>query len=364
MNISESHTQWAKDRARLESLGLILPDVVGYATDEMKQDYNIAMDALPTLATSPNSAVPTALTSYFDPKVVEVLFAPTKAAEIVDEVKMGDWVTDTAFFPIVEGTGETSSYGDFNENGRSGVNTDWPQRQSYHWQIMKEYGEREIARAGLARINWVAQVDKSAADVSNRFANFSYFFGIQGMQNYGLLNDPYLPAALTPGTKVNGNANVWVTAAGVINGSANEIYADIQAMFYELTTNTAGRVEATDKMVLALSPGSAVGLTATNSYGVDVYKLLKQNFPNIRFVTAVQYGKTSSANPQGIAAGNFAQLIAEELDGNKVAFCSFTEKMRAHAIIKQSSSFKQKITAGSWGTVIRYPVAVASMVGI
>jgi hypothetical protein len=80
--------------------------------------------------------------------------------------------------------------------------------------------------------------------------------------------------------------------------------------------------------------------------------------------TAVQYQQTSTANPQGIAAGILVQLIAKNIDGQDTGFCAFNEKMRAHKIVQATSSFKQKVTAGTWGAVIRMPIAIASMLGV
>ena len=364
-NLQESHSAWRNHAQRFESeFGIILPDVVGYTTDGLKRNYTLAFDAQPAMTTSANSGIPAMLTSYIDPEVIRIAFAPTQAAKIAGERKTGDWLMDTAFFPVVEHTGEVTSYGDFSQVGSSGVNMNWPQRQSYHFQIMKHYGERELERAGLARINWVSEIDKAAADILNRYSNFTYFFGVAGLQNYGLLNDPSLPASITPGVKAAGNANAWMLSGGVINATANEIYADIQALFYALTTQTSGLVKAEDKVILAMSPGTAIALTATNSFGVDVYKLLKQNFPNIRFEVAVQYGAKTTQNPEGLSGGNLVQMIAENVEGGDVVYCSFTEKMRNHKLIPDTSSFKQKVTSGTWGCIIKKPIAFASMLGV
>ncbi len=77
-------------------------------------------------------------------------------------------------FPVAESTGEVSTYGDYAESGNAGVNTNWPQRQSYLFQVIKQYGERELERAGLARINWVSEIDIAAALAMNKFLNFTY----------------------------------------------------------------------------------------------------------------------------------------------------------------------------------------------
>lgn len=370
--LQEAMQSWRADQASLEQLGVVMPMIRGYLPPEFKRDFGlamdalpqlgIAMDALPTLITDPNSAVPAMLTTLIDPEVFQVLFAPNKAAVILSEVKKGSWLDETAMFPVAEATGEVSSYGDFSENGRAGVNTNWPNRQAYLFQIIKEYGERELERAGLAKINWVTEIDRAAALNLNKFSNFTYFFGVQGLQNYGLLNDPNLTASLTPATKAAGGT-AWISS-GQIKATANEVYADIEALFFQLVQQTAGLVTQETKMTLAMSPGSQVALTATNSFNVNVTDLLKKNFPNIRVETAMQYGVLSSSNPQGIAAGNLVQLIADEIEGQRVAYCAFNEKMRGHPVIRMMSSFKQKVTAGTWGTIIRLPAGISSMIGV
>lgn len=361
-NVIEAKTGWAQDRARLEALGAYLPDVQSYVPEPFKRNFALAMDAQPQLITSPNSAIPAFLTTMIDPSVIAILFAPNKAAVIIGETRKGSWLDETAMFPVVEHTGEVSSYGDHNNNGRAGVNTNWPQRQAYLFQIVKEYGERELERAGLARINWVTEVDQAAVTILNKFMNLTYFFGVQSLENYGLLNDPNLSGALTPGVKAVGTPK-WINN-GVVTATANEIYTDIQSLFSQLVAQTSGLIDAEAKLVLAMSPGSAVALTATNSFNVNVYDLLKKNFPNIRFETAVQYGQLSAQNPQGVAGGNFVQMIAESIEGQQTGYASFNEKMRAHPIIRQLSSFQQKLTAGTWGTIIRMPMGISSMIGV
>ena len=362
MTVHFGSDTWASDRDQLASLGFIFPEVQGYMTADMRRDASIAMDALPTLATTPNAALPMVLTTYLDPEVVRIAFAPVAAAKILGERKMGDWLMDTAMFSVVESTGETSAYGDFAENGRSGINQNFPQRQSFHFQVVEEYGERELERAGLTKLNYVAEVNRASAENLNRYANFSYFFGINGLQNYGITNDPSLGASLTPATKAYGGVK-WINS-GVIVATANEVYTDIQSLVYQLISQSAGVIQEEDEIVLAMAPAVRMALTATNSFGIDVYKLLKQNFPGIRVETAVQYGAVSTANPQGIAAGNLVQAIAKRIDGNESVFCAFTEKLRGHKLETRTSSFKRKVSSGTWGTVVRYPVAIASMIGV
>lgn len=337
------------DFLRLErDLGIVMPDVREWVNPQYAADYRLAMDAQPGLITVSNNGIPAFLSNYMDPKVIQVLTTPNKAAQILGtEVKRGNWVTRTATFTMVESTGETSSYGDWNNNGSVNANTVFPQRQSYHYQTITQWGERQLDEADLAKIDWAQRLNIASAMVLDKFQNQTYFFGVAGLQNYGLLNDPRLPAAILPATKAAGG-RTWAV------GTANEVYADVQALYTQLVTQTAGLVDQNTKMVLATSPGVSLALTNTNSFNVSVTDLLKKNFPNIRFETAPQYATTG---------GNLIQLIAEEIDGQETGYCAFTEKMRVHAIIPDISSFKQKKSQGTWGTIIFLPVAFAQMLG-
>ena len=350
-----------------EQNGVYLPDVKAYAWDEAKVNA-LAVDAQPVLQSTVNSGVPAFLTTLIDPSVYRVVFAPTRAAEIFGEERKGSWTDQTAMFPVVEQTGEVSSYGDYNENGRASANVNWPQRQSYLFQTVCEYGELEIERAGLGRVNWVSQVDGAATSVMVRYINQTYFYGVQGLQNYGLLNDPNLSAPLTPATKAYSGVK-W-TNNGQIVATANEIYADIQAMWIKIVNQTAGvtqnagQIDQNAKMTLALSPESLVAMTATNSFGVNVEDLLKKNFPNLRVISAVQYGAQSATNPSGIAGGNLVQLIVDNIDGQDIGYCAFNEKLRAHTIVRAMSSWKKKMTTGTWGAIIRQPAGIAQLLGV
>ena len=332
------------------SHGIILPDVVDFLPSGFAQDWTMALDAQPQLVTVSNAGIPAFLANYMDPKVIEVLTTPNKAAEIMGEVKKGTWTTRTTTFSMVESVGETSTYGDYNNNGSTNVNTEFPERQSYHYQTVTQWGEKQLEEADLAKIDYASRLNIASAIILDKFQNNSYFFGIGGLQCYGIINDPSLSAALTPVVKVAGGTG-WAAA------TANEIFTDIQSMYAQLAAaQTLGVITRADKFILALSPASEVYLLNTNSFGISVEDLIKKAFPRMRVVSAPQY--TSAA---GV---NTAQLMVEEIDGQEVGYCAFTEKMRAHAIIRDLSAFKQKKSQGTWGAIIFLPVGIAQMMGI
>jgi hypothetical protein len=363
--IQEARTQWLADRGRLMALGINFPGVQRYLTDGEKQSGQIAMDALPgPLGTDPNSAIPTMLTTTIDPEIIKWIFSPLEFGKILGERKAGDWTEDTRMFPVIETTGEVSSYGDFNNNGRAGINFNYPQFQSYLFQCIVKYGEREIDRVGLVKINLVSELNMGSAQLLNTFGNLSYAFGVGGgLQNYGIINNPFLSAFLTPSTKAAGGTS-WFNGNNP-NATANEVYNDVIALVNKLVAQTNGALDTKSKMKLAMSPQSEIALTFTNSFGVSVADLMKKGYPNIEIVTAPQYGTQSATNPQGYStAGNVLQLIADKIQGQTVAYAAFNEKLRAHKIVPGLSDWMQKQTSGTWGTILRSPVAIAGMIGV
>jgi hypothetical protein len=331
-----------------EQAGIYIAGAEGFQLPGVARSTRLAMDAQPSLVTQSNAGIPSYLTVYVDPKLIEVLVSPMKAAVVVgNEVKKGDWLMDTAVFPVVESTGETSSYGDYSENGRAGVNTNFPQRQSYHYQVITNWGERELERAGLAKIDWANRTNIASVLTLNKFQNLTYFFGVAGLQNYGLLNAPALPASIDPINQAG--AILWA------DKDALQVYEDIQALFAQLQTQANGLVDLETKMTLAMSPVSQVSLTKATSFNVNVMTLLKTNFPNMRIETAPEYAT---------ASGNLVQLFPDELEGQRTVDVAFTEKLRAHPVKVELSSFKQKKSQGTWGAIIYRPILIASIIGI
>jgi hypothetical protein len=343
--------------------GITFPGAVGYIEDGWKENFQLAMDAQPTLVTVQNSGIPSFLTTFIDPDILRILTAKNAAAEIFGEERKGSFVDVTAVFPVVEHTGEVSSYGDFSQDGKSNANTNFPQRENYLYQTIIEYGELEMERAGLAKIGWAAELKQAAIVILNKFQNLTYFYGVAGLQNYGILNDPSLSPAIAPIPKAAGGLT-WFINGNTPNAVGLEVYEDIVAMVTTLINQSAGNIDAESEMVLALSPHSSAALNFTNTYNVNVKTQLAANYPNLKVVPAIQYGALSAQNPQGSAAGEVVQLIATKVEGQSTGYCAFSEKLRAGPIIRQHSAYSQKMSQGSWGAIVRQPFAIATMIGV
>ena len=337
--------------AELNRLGFIMPHAQGMIANALLASDRMAQDAQPALSTSANAGIPAFMSAWVDPALVKVAFAPMRAAELLGEVRKGDWVTRTALFPMLETTGQVSSYGDWNTNGTVGLNPAYPERQSYHYQVFLSWGEMELALAGQARLQWVANLREAAALKLNKFQNQTYFFGVTGLRLYGYLNDPRLPAAITPAVKAAGGTG-WDKA------TPEERQDDVITLINQLRSQTAGLVDTETPMVLGLSPTRMGLLTWRNSYGNSAASLLKDTYPNLRFVQAVEYGDSAATPLQTM------QIMAEQVDGQKTAETAFTEKLRAHSVVTEASAWKQKLSQGTWGAVIYMPAGIATMSGL
>ncbi|WP_025827514.1 hypothetical protein [Acetobacter okinawensis] len=345
-----------KDAPRLaQDWGVVMPGVRGYYSE-------MAADALPPglPVTAPNSGIPAIFTTYTDPKIIKAIITPTKSEDIYGSAKKGDWVTDTAQFPMVELSGYAAAYDDYSPAGTTGANANWPQRQSYHYQTWTKWGEREVERMGAAKIDWVNQQNEASISVLNKNQNQINLFGMSGLELYGALNDPHLPAAIAPlpkvGTSGTSSGNTWLDTSDPI-----AVYNDILKAVQKLTVQMGGNLTLETAMTLVIPTERQQCLLYTNQYQVVLSDLLKKNLPNLKIETLPEAGTNLSG---GNSSVTMMQLFVDAVDGQETVTTAFTEKMRAHAVERYSSNFRQKKSQGSWGTIWFYPMACVTMTGI
>ncbi|MCI1437067.1 MAG: DUF2184 domain-containing protein [Acetobacter indonesiensis] len=346
-----------RNDARLlaQDWGIVLPGVRGYFSE-------MAADALPPNlpVTAPNSGIPAIFITYTDPTVIKALITPVKSEDIYGSAKKGDWVTDTAQFPVVELSGYVAAYDDYSQAGSTDPNANWVQRQSFHYQTWTKWGEREVERMGAAKIDWVNQKNLASISVLNKNQNLINLFGISGLELYGALNDPQLPAAISPIPKTTAGGvsagNTWTDTSDPI-----QVYNDILKAFGILTTQMGGNLTLETPMTLVIPTERQQCLLYTNQYQVSLSDLLKKNLPNLKIETLPEAGSNLSG---GNSSTTLMQLFVDAVEGQQSVTTAFTEKMRAHAVERYSSNFRQKKSQGSWGTIWFYPQACVTMAGI
>ena len=202
------------------------------ANDSIDQ---LANDA--AMVTAANSGVPVEFTSYIDPMVIPILTATRGAREIFGEAKKGDWTTSYARFQTSEITGEVEAYTDYGQGGASDVNPTFPVRTQYIYQTNIRYGDREVDVASRARLQLAADKQRAAATVIDIASNKFALYGVAGLEIYGLLNDPNLPAAVTPVPNAD-SKTLWAEK------STKEIYEDVLYLFGKMADRGAGQQKA------------------------------------------------------------------------------------------------------------------------
>lgn len=307
----------------------------------------LAMDAAP-LMTAPNAGVPYVMTAYVDPAIIPVLTAPRNSREIFGEVKKGDWTTPSAIFKTIEMTGKTEEYTDYGNGGMADVNANYPERENYVAQTHIRYGARELDTYGKAALDLASLKQQSAANIIDTDANKFNLLGVEGKDIYGLLNEPNLPATLTPAT-VNTDVTKWE------DKTTKDIFNDILALAAELFANSQGYLNAKSDLVFVCPPAVDVLLGKATDYNVSVMDMMTKYFKNIRFVSLPE---------MATEGGNMVMLLGTSILGNKVGEYGYSEKMRAFPLIQKSSSWEQKFAFGSYGFICYYPYAIASMTGV
>lgn len=329
---------------RLYKKGIIFDEDAFLITDE-----NRAMLAADAMITTPNADIPSLFTSYVDSRIIKILLAPKNAKKIFPEVKKGDWTNDYAVFRAVESTGDVTPYSDYGNGASSDVNVTFPTRQQYIGQTSIRYGELEEARLGMARIDLISQKQISAATTIEAATNKIDLLGIEGMSIYGMINDPNIPAALTPAT-VNSDQTAWS------DKTTTQIYDDVLALYKQIINASNGLVSPNDEFVLAVSPTASVELGKATDFNVSVKDMIARYAPNTETIILPELASTTS--------GDSVMLIAKSVMGMPTGELGYGEKMRALRIIPASSYYEQKFAFGTYGCILYYPFAVAKMTGV
>ena len=156
----------------------------------------VAMDA--ALQTAANVTVPALFATYYSPEVVEILQSPTLSTKIFGEEKRGEWKDLQTMFPAVEYVGQTTAYSDFGRGMLADVNIENVVRDTYRNQVFIQCGDFEEELVAAQKLNLLSEKQKAAARTLQIDSNLFNFYGVDGLSIYGLLNEPALPAAITP----------------------------------------------------------------------------------------------------------------------------------------------------------------------
>lgn len=331
---------------QIKEYGFEFPQARMWNTPENRR--RIAQDA--ALITTPNTLVPVEFTAYIDPMVVEILTAPRNARRLYTEEKKGDWTTSYEKFRVSEMVGGTEEYSDYANGVTSDVNTEWMSRKQYIFQTTITYGDREMDMAAAGRLNLAADKQRAAATKIEIDSNKYYLLGVENQEIYGVLNDPNLPDAITASEGTESGNILWSEK------TTKEIYDDVLKLFGQLVSQSSGLIDASSRLILAMSPTMITRLGSATDFNINVKKMLDSYFTQLEIVPIPELASLDGEET--------LMMIAPDVAGQKTGTLAYGLKMRMGRVIPDMSSFRQKVVASTYGGIIYQPFAVATMTGV
>ena len=360
----------------LKKLGINVPNntrVIGYdqntggvdASGRLQRfalDYNyknskqLALDS--AMQTAPNIGFNQASLTYFNPNVIPTLFAKDATANLLVNEVTGQFATVYNTFISSENIGSVQAYSDFTHAPTSDVNFIHNNREQYRFESSIVYGNLEVETAALAQINLVAQKQEALAQTMAKAHERINLYGIKDMALYGFLNCPDYASDLTAlNVTINGGEkHKWDDKLDDKVGNANHIAADIIEMFNQLVARTQGILSSSDDFVLAVSPRDASKLTVVNAYGVSCMEILNKTLPHL----TVEIIPQLDTKPNG--EGRKVMLYSKSIAGLETGSFAYTEKLTMGTLVNEGKSFRQDCRAGTWGCIIKQPMAFSTMV--
>lgn len=319
----------------------------------------MALDA--ALITTPNAGIPVEVLTSFNQRAIDVLTQKRTATEIFAERKFSDRASLIQKVRMMEATGYTQPYDDYADNGKSGVNYNFIPRENYLFETVIKYGDLEQEMVAKTRANYLADLQASAAlNIAIDFNRF-YMRGVEGLENYGIINQPNLPEAIFASTVTvgGGSHTEWEYKTGA------QIYDDIVAMVSDMSARAGGHVDLTTRYKLVIGTAVYAQLIKQNSLGTEtVIGMIKRSLPNLEVVVAPEYDDDVLTDASHSGVQRMAQLIAVEVEGTPTGELGFSEKLSAGRVVPYMSHHAQKFMAGTYGAIIYRPVFVSTMIGV
>jgi len=314
-------------------------------------------DAVPNMVSPPNAGMPQMIGTILYPKVIKALTQVFNSIAIGGEEQFGDWVDHTVMMPFGQYTGEAAPYGDYAEGGNAGANFGWISRGIYVSQTQTRYGQREAAQYAKGNINYPAQLEEANAQVVARWHNKVATYGIvnAGGPIRGYLNNPGNPASISPLPNGSGGSTL------AQNQEPQQQFAQFQNLYRQLIVQTKGNaslngaIDENTAMTFVLPNYLAPWLLNMNQYMKgNFFDLVKQTFPNVKFVQVPEY------ETGGVTT---CQLYINSIYGDWNQKYMFPVKMMSFPVFFKGSYQEQKHAMATMGAVVRFPQAVATLVG-
>lgn len=325
-----------------------------------QQLYQYAMDTnLVAPLTTASISTPIQFLQHWLPGIIEVITAARKIDDLVGISMNGSWHQEEIVQQIIEYTGATNLYGDYTNVPLSNWNMNYERRSIVRFEEGMQVGRLEEARASEIRVS-SADAKRSAAATSLEIQrNKLGFLGFNSGNNrtYGFLNDPNLPAYVTVANGAS-TSPLWSTKTFA------EIVADLTSAIVALRTQSKERIDpAKDSLTLAVATACVDRLsTPSTQIGFTVWQWMKENYPNIRVVSAPEL---DAANGGANVFYLYADTVRDSGSDDQRTFIQpIQSKFMTLGVEQRTKSYLEDYTNASAGVFVKRPYAIVRRSGI
>lgn len=291
-----------------------------------------------------------------------VVFALTKARRIDNLTTYktaGSWEDEEIVQRINEGLGQPAAYSDFSSTPLSSYNPSYETRTIVRFELGLEVGKLEEQRSARAMMDSSEWKRVACANSLEILRNFIGFYGFNGGINrtYGYLNDPNLPAYLSPFPKVGGGTT-WAVA------TFQEIIRDIRFMLSSLQVQSGDNFDP-DKtpMILALGTSVYQYLTITTDLnGYTVKRWVEETMPNLTFVSVPELD--AAVGGLNVAYLYFVNIDDQSTDDGSVIDQFIPTKYMFIGNEQRMKYFSETYGMATAGIFTKRPVGIVRMSGI
>ncbi|EAL9138424.1 hypothetical protein DYU73_01070 [Campylobacter jejuni] len=308
--------------------------------------FNRYSDAQPTF-TANNIGMPAGILSSLNAQIVEnILNYRTGDEALGKREKLLDWKDDNYYSPIVERTGQTTPYSDYGMPLLAGMNVNFNMVGHYRFSTKFNYANLEADQISAAKINYNDMLMSATTEAIAVELNRTAFNGyIQNSGNaflcYGLLNNPELQN-YEQASKLF-SAMTW-----------QEVMAFFAGAISKLVTQSGNNINGKSNIRCVLSATAFTTLQSKyTDLGISVYETLQKTYPNMYFVSAIEFAK--AYNNQDVI-----YFIGESMAGGiaETTKLGYSELALMGNVVPSDYGYSQAMSAGTCGALVFKPLFV------
>lgn len=308
--------------------------------------FNRYSDAQPTF-TANNIGMPAGILSSLNAQIVEnILNYRTGDEALGKREKLLDWKDDNYYSPIVERTGQTTPYSDYGMPLLAGMNVNFNMVGHYRFSTKFNYANLEAEQISAAKINYNDMLMSATTEAIAVELNRTAFNGyIQNSGNtflcYGLLNNPELQN-YEQASKLF-SAMTW-----------QEVMAFFAGAISKLVTQSGNNINGKSNIRCVLSAAAFTTLQSKyTDLGISVYETLQKTYPNMYFVSAIEFVK--AYNNQDVI-----YFIGESMAGGiaETTKLGYSELALMGNVVQSDYGYSQAMSAGTCGALVFKPLFV------